>query len=102
VIDRKTVFIGSMNFDPRSDALNTEIGIVIESPQLAKEVLRLMNLDKLQSAYRVRLSPTDSRKIEWVGMDDFKEVVWQEEPDVDIGMRLYLQLVAPFVKESML
>lgn len=102
VIDRQTVFIGSMNFDPRSDALNTEIGIVIESPQLAKEMLRLMNLDKLQSAYRVRLSPKDSRTIEWVGIDDYKEIVWQDEPDVDIGTRLYLRLVAPFVSEGML
>lgn len=101
VIDRSTVFIGSMNFDPRSDALNTEIGIVIESPQLAREMLRLMNLDKLQSSYRVRLSPEHGR-LEWIGIDDFNEVVHNDEPDADFRTRMYLRLVAPFVSEGML
>ena len=56
VIDRKSVFIGSMNLDPRSANKNTELGMIIESPELAKEVLRVINISKLQSAYRVRLS----------------------------------------------
>jgi putative cardiolipin synthase len=90
-----------MNFDPRSDALNTEIGVVFEGPQLAREVLRLMNLDKLQSSYLVRLSPVD-KALEWVGIDEYKEVVRRDEPDVDFSMRLYLQLIAPLVAESML
>lgn len=101
VVDGSTVFIGSMNFDPRSDALNTEIGVVFEGPQLAREVLRLMNLDKLQSSYLVRLSPVD-KALEWVGIDEYKEVVRRDEPDVDFSMRLYLQLLAPLVAESML
>jgi putative cardiolipin synthase len=101
VVDASRVFIGSMNFDPRSDALNTEIGIVIDAPQLAREALRLMNLDKLQSSYLVRVSPAD-QALEWVGIDDFKEVVRRQEPDADYLKRLYLQLVAPFVAESML
>ena len=35
VIDRRILFIGSMNFDPRSDLLNTEIGLFIQSPEIA-------------------------------------------------------------------
>jgi putative cardiolipin synthase len=38
VFDRRTVFIGSMNLDPRSLELNTEIGLVCESPRLAEEL----------------------------------------------------------------
>ena len=38
VIDRRVVFIGSMNLDPRSATINTELGAVIDSPQLAKEL----------------------------------------------------------------
>lgn len=34
-IDGERVFIGSFNFDPRSFALNTEMGVLIDSPQLA-------------------------------------------------------------------
>ena len=36
-MDRTRVFIGSFNFDPRSAALNTELGFVIDSPDLAAE-----------------------------------------------------------------
>ena len=35
VFDRKRVFVGSMNFDQRSMHLNTEIGLIIDSPELA-------------------------------------------------------------------
>jgi len=37
VFDRKQVFIGSMNFDQRSMHLNTEIGLIIDSPELAQQ-----------------------------------------------------------------
>ena len=57
VIDRRIVFIGSMNLDPRSASKNTELGIIVESPQLAKEVLRVIHISKLQSAYRLRFAP---------------------------------------------
>ena len=39
VFDRKTVFIGSFNLDPRSRNLNTEIVFVVRSPQLAAQFL---------------------------------------------------------------
>ena len=54
VIDRETVFIGSMNFDPRSDQHNTEMGLFIESPTLAQQVLKLVDVIKQQGAYQVR------------------------------------------------
>ena len=57
VIDKKIIFIGSMNLDPRSASTNTEFGMFIESPALAKELLRVINISKLESAYRVRLRP---------------------------------------------
>ncbi len=38
VIDRQRVFAGSMNFDQRSFDINTEIGLIIDSPQIASEI----------------------------------------------------------------
>jgi len=38
VFDRQRVFIGSMNFDQRSLHLNTEIGLLIDSPELARQI----------------------------------------------------------------
>jgi putative cardiolipin synthase len=98
VIDRKLVFIGSMNLDPRSASKNTELGIIIESPELAKEVLRVIHISKLQSAYRLRLG--DSGAIEWLTMDDDKEVVLVAEPDTTLLFRLQNWLFAPFVPEQ--
>ena len=54
VIDRRIVFIGSMNLDPRSASKNTELGIIADCPPLAKEVIRVIHISKLQSAYRLR------------------------------------------------
>ncbi|TMH17593.1 MAG: phospholipase D family protein [Betaproteobacteria bacterium] len=101
VIDRSTVFIGSMNLDPRSASKNTELGIIAESPQLAKEVIRVIQISKLQSAYRLRFAQ-DGQSLEWLTMDDEGDVVLSEEPDVTPFMRLQNMLLAPFVPEQQL
>ena len=36
LVDRKELFIGSLNFDPRSANLNTESGVLIRSRQMAE------------------------------------------------------------------
>jgi putative cardiolipin synthase len=100
VVDGHTVFIGSMNLDPRSDTQNTELGIFVESPQLAKELLRIVNISKLQSAYRVRLD--EHGNLEWLTMDDDKEMVLTEEPEASFWLRLHNLLVSPFVPEQLL
>lgn len=45
VIDRERAFIGSMNLDPRSEVFNSEMGVIIESPQLAVDLARRMERD---------------------------------------------------------
>ena len=101
VIDRRRVFIGSMNFDPRSEKHNTEMGLFIDSPQLAREVLRLMDLDKLQASYRVVLRP-DGHGLRWLAADDEGEVAFDAEPDVSFSTRFWLELLAPFAPEELL
>jgi putative cardiolipin synthase len=56
VIDRKRVFVGSMNLDPRSWEINSEMGIVVDSPGLAEKLARLMDRDMgPENAWRVTL-----------------------------------------------
>ena len=43
VFDRTSVFIGSVNVDPRSLEQNTEVGVLVSSPELAAEVVRLFD-----------------------------------------------------------
>jgi len=45
VIDRERAFIGSMNLDPRSEVINSEMGVIIASPPLAVELARRMERD---------------------------------------------------------
>jgi putative cardiolipin synthase len=100
VVDGERVFIGSMNLDPRSETQNTELGIFVDSPQLAKELLRIVTISKLQSAYRVRLGPSGG--LEWLTMDDEKERVLTSEPETTFWLRVHNMLISPFVPEQLL
>ncbi len=54
VFDRKRIFIGSMNFDQRSKHLNTEIGLIIDSPELAEQtVTRFDHMVRPDNVYAV-------------------------------------------------
>jgi len=101
VVDRRRIFIGSMNFDPRSDKHNTEMGVFIDSPTLAREVLRLMDLDKLQASFRLALAP-DGQGLRWLAADDEGEVAYDDEPEVDFATKLWLELLAPLAPEELL
>jgi len=45
VVDERFVFIGTFNLDPRSANLNTEVGVLIESELLAKELTQAIEVD---------------------------------------------------------
>ena len=96
VIDRTRLFIGSMNLDPRSATINTELGAFIDSPPLARELLRIIDIDRLQSAYRVRLAPSGSG-LQWLSSDGEKEVILNVEPDSTPWLRIKSWLLTPFV-----
>lgn len=100
VIDRKTSFVGSMNLDPRSATLNTELGIIVSSPEISRELIRVMDIDRLQSSYLVRLGK--GGELEWLSMDEEKEIVLTVEPETSFWSRLKLLLLTPFVPESFL
>ena len=77
-VDRSRVFVGSFNFDPRSEQLNTEMGFVIESPELARRIADNFAKEIPERSYEVRLSA--SRKLQWVERSDSGEVVHDVEP----------------------
>jgi len=57
VIDRKILVIGSMNLDPRSANLNTELALVIHSPPLAEQVAQIFErATSPEESYRVTLA----------------------------------------------
>ena len=77
-MDRSRVFIGSYNFDPRSAKLNTEMGIVIESPALAGSIEAYLSSRIPSTAYEVRL--TDAEQLQWIERGESGLVLHDMEP----------------------
>ena len=64
VVDRESVYIGSLNLDPRSIRLNTEMGMIVTSTRLAEEVAAIAERDMAPAnSWRVRLD--DNGKLIW-------------------------------------
>lgn len=63
LIDGKEVFMGSLNFDPRSFKQNTEIGFFIDSPKIAGLIDD--NLHEALAAYTYRLELATDGELEW-------------------------------------
>jgi cardiolipin synthase C len=98
-IDGKVMFIGSLNFDPRSEKHNTELGLLIRSPELTGQLMQLAELVKNEAAYRVRLSK-DTRELQWHLPSPEGNQVLTEEPDTSWWQRALLRLLGPLVPED--
>jgi putative cardiolipin synthase len=97
IVDHREVFLGSMNLDPRSARLNTELGVIIDSAEMAQQLEAFADAG---SAYRVRLS-RDGEHIEWVELDDDgRDTVYDVPPETTGWMRFKMWLLGPFVPES--
>ncbi|MES2815070.1 MAG: phospholipase D-like domain-containing protein, partial [Pseudomonadota bacterium] len=91
-IDGKRLFIGSFNFDPRSARLNTEMGLLIESPTFAAAVTQAVDQVMGQDAYALRLSAEGS--LEWAARDENgAQVVHGTEPNTTWFDRLMVRLI---------
>jgi cardiolipin synthase C len=82
VSDGHRLFIGSMNLDPRSAALNTEMGLVIDSETLGAD-MRDRFLSRLPDvAYRVELDTSADPKgrLVWVTRENGQDARYDAEP----------------------
>jgi cardiolipin synthase C len=89
--DRDAVFIGSFNLDPRSAVINTEAGLYIESPELAKRLADYMATGVVPTnSYRVLLDPNG--EIVWETVRDGQRVSYRDEPDTGLRRRFIANL----------
>ncbi len=113
VYDRQTVFIGSMNLDPRSLLLNTEIGLVIYSGDLAGQVADHFEEGVLpEVSYRVMLAggkegqgkdaPTNGEQLVWIAKEHGNEVRYIEEPEVGFWQQVQVSIISLFPIEGLL
>lgn len=91
IVDRKHLFVGSFNFDPRSARLNTELGFVIDSPVLAAAMANRLAQRLPDLAYRLQLR--DGR-IEWQERDQQGITIYHDEPHVGLGLRLMVRALS--------
>ena len=91
-LDRNRIFVGSFNFDQRSAHLNTEMGMVIESPALARRLAAAFDVDVPRQAYEVRVA-ADGRCPEWIERTSAGEVRFDVDPGTGAGKRAWIQFL---------
>jgi putative cardiolipin synthase len=101
VFDRKSVFIGSFNLDPRSTVLNTEIGVMIDSPEIAGRVGELMDEGiSPGSAFHVTLDKNDN--LVWTAESNEEKLEYDKDPETSFWQRFVVGLVGMLPIEDQL
>jgi phosphatidylserine/phosphatidylglycerophosphate/cardiolipin synthase-like enzyme len=101
VIDQKTVFIGSMNMDARSARTNSELGLVMRSADIARQVTSLLDDISADGSYKLQLVD-HSNRIEWSSGEPGSEKTWYIDPETTHLQRFALKVLAPFAPEELL
>ena len=91
-VDNKQVFIGSFNFDPRSANLNTEIGVIINSPPLAIAVHKTMDDNLKKYAYKLVLD--SQNKINWLKETPQGIVTLRKEPKMKWWQKAGIKVIS--------
>jgi putative cardiolipin synthase len=91
VFDRQRVFVGSMNLDRRSLHVNTEIGVIIDSPELARQIAtRFEAIIQPANSYVLAVDGTNAAgnpALAWRTLEGGKPVEYRQEPDASIWRR---------------
>lgn len=102
-VDRERLFVGSANFDPRSDVLNTEMGIVFDNRELGEAFARWFDEDLQKIAYRVELErvedpltpPGDEYRLVWIeGRGEQARRLYGPEPEASAWRRAQVWLLS--------
>jgi len=101
VFDRQAVLIGSFNLDPRSSDLNTEMGLYVESPELAERVVAYLDQGvRPENSYRVVLDAHG--KLHWQTVSDGERVCYATEPQTTWRQRLMSNFISVLPVEQQL
>lgn len=101
VFDPESVFTGSFDLDPRSAAINTEIGVMIDSPEIAGQVGELMDEGVAPgSAFRVTLDKNDN--LVWSAEKNGEKVEYDTDPETSLFYRFLVGIVGMLPIEDQL
>lgn len=102
VVDSRISFIGSYNMDPRSQYINTETGVIINSPAFAARLKKYLEVDlQPENCWRVALREKGFR---WTTAVPGREqpVTHDHDPDTPIGRRIAFWLLTHMPWEDLL
>jgi putative cardiolipin synthase len=106
VFDRKRVFVGSMNLDQRSLHVNTEVGVIIDSPDLARQVAtRFEAIARPANSSVLALDGTNvvgGRTLVWRTLEDGKPVEYRQEPAASIWRRAKVDMLSMLPLDELL
>jgi putative cardiolipin synthase len=108
IVDERMVFVGSMNLDPRSRKLNTEMGVIVDCPELAATLSRYFDSATApENAFHVVLqrpgsSPSSKPVLRWIAVDDGKPVTFDHDPETSQWTRMKVSLMRVLPIEGML
>lgn len=93
VVDGRHVLLGSMNMDPRSRRINTEVGVLLDSQAIAAEVAAVFEQGvRPDNAFRVVFKDSaagTSGQLQWLTQENGNEIVYSSEPLAGWWRRLY-------------
>ena len=98
VVDSRYVFVGSMNMDNRSKLLNTEMGLIVDSPALAKAVAQYFATVTLPAnAYRLALQGKDGAaggdgQLIWITEENGQPKTLTSEPETGLMKKVEVML----------
>ena len=95
LIDRRLLFVGSLNLDPRSIELNAEMGLLIDSEAMVETFIQ--DGEQTLSTLTYRVLVNDKGKLEWHCRIDNQEVIETKEPLTGwwLRFRAWLMKIAP-------
>lgn len=97
VFDRKQLFVGSINLDPRSLWLNTESGVFVDQPELAAQAALLFER-WTSEGYAFRLDLDERGRVNWHAEGE----TWTREPGASALRRVTAWLIGWLPIESQL
>jgi putative cardiolipin synthase len=87
--------------DRRSAHCNTEMGLIVNSPVLAEQVIALMRGERMPGSYQVRRG-ADPTSLQWVAAGGAGDVVLNAEPKSTWQVQLKMSMLQLLVSEEWL
>ncbi len=81
-VDRQRIVVGSFNIDPRSSVLNTEMGLVIDSPAMAEQLS--VALDQIAPTFAYEVTLSERGQLRWI---DSTQRTFDHEPEASAALR---------------